>query len=563
MVSDRNSIIISAFFLLSSVEYLLVSGGHTPFPYVFVLCLIFQFVCIISMDCRPIYRVIITFLFILNFSSIFVVPQFGLYGWDSPQTYYLTAQLMSGKPPFQVIGTPLLHILSILVNEIIAVDIEVILKYLPLGLSAGIYMAVFLIIKKLSNSRMAVFGILSLGSLWFFVSFHTWAVKEALGFPLLLICIYILGYSNFRNWKIQMISMFLVPALAFSHHLSTLLLVLFICCSIFVRLLDREEQINFPRYISILVIISSIWTYIVVTPLLSGVYLAKTARQTILSLFFGTSVTAGTSSSSTQATAINPIQTIFQFQNDISMLKILWRGGVMHAPWFSGIKLSVLFIGVCLLFHLVIVVLTKKKIIVHQSTYFACLLSLVALFTLSLFADGIGGRRVIEISWVFSIPLLVSFSKSLCTEEYVKYALTVFVLLNILTFPVHVFSTTHAPDYYGGEQDFGYEKSDYTVRSWSGDHLSGKITSDIKYVRFWRADVNLESYSGGEYMDLNLTTNEDVYLFVSPSSQSMLLTSQGYTRSPPQYSAKTNLANIYSSGSVSDPEKNIYYYSSD
>ncbi|WP_192895443.1 hypothetical protein [Pelotomaculum sp. FP] len=149
-----------------------------------------------------------------------VVKAISEYGWPLPSAASVVERTRN------LAEWPLLHILTIIVSEIALMDSIVVAKYLPVVITSLTTIFFYLIIKNsYKDTVAALLGTLAFCSLFWHTFFHSLFIRETIAFMFFIMIIYIL--SKRQDLSTKIIFIVAIVAVAFSHHLTCFILILF------------------------------------------------------------------------------------------------------------------------------------------------------------------------------------------------------------------------------------------------------------------------------------------------------------------------------------------------
>lgn len=502
-------------------------------------------------------------LLFVSFSSVFTIIQFRLYGQDSYKTASIAAALLDAKA-LNEYPLPLYHVLARVVGLVFRLNLESGMKYLSLLLFGGLSVLAFQLYRTHFDVRSSLMATLGLTTLPWFVEFNSWAVKQALGLPLVVVGVFLL-IRHYRTSDPRYVILYAITLVAavFTHHLSAAL-VLFALVSLVVtravlrgagsgrarlhgRLLangvsERAYGMNSPPFFVLavlsVVIVSFYWVFFLRTPVDAILLpiLTRFSGRVSLSQFVGATVPI----------SYNTVQSHFRLE--WLQLKVAFVAGIM--------------VGVALLRTI------YDRFVKDVSEIFwgGLVLQLVGAYVISgLVGLSLGFLRIIMVSWIFVLPLFLS-----ALGEYDGRArrilFTAFIALNLFAFPLHAVSPSVNPDYDSSDLGYGYHQTDHQGGQWLqsyGDRGTGELETpgsttvavDVKHFGL----LNWYWASTNQYRSWVLFTDStqidgQYYVFVTPSARHFLKTghnSSTMTSNPPRLSTDTHYIRIYDSSDVS------------
>ena len=473
------------------------------------------------------------------FSSMFLIPQYHLFGFDSYVSLQNTQKLaISSVSIFDIHYTPLSYSLPLVFSEISKITLLRSVKYMPailLSLTGYLY---YTFVRLRYPKEKALLASIMLTTVPWHLNFRSWAVKEQLGLPLLLAALIILIiYIQRVNIRKQIIPvvLVLVISLTISHHFSTAVFILSVLTLIGVyavqtwmptRLSKPIVGSNTPIIsLNLIFIIMSLvlayWAFQYTVPLVAGL-------SPIID--FGPNI--GWEKKGEVVTK--------SYRSTLDWLRITWNTseyqiGAIGMPiaislayrWMNDGEFTDWFELFCGLLSVAFVI----------GIYLSTSTDLPITF-----------RRMLIWLWIPAIMMLVGIHHRVGLERMLYTVGILFVVLNVLSMPYHDLSAQTNPDWDAHEQSFGYQRSDFKTAQWIGEYGHDLVAYPSGYKGIFEI-------SGAETVDrVNasvLFLDEDVsniLLHVTDGSRKFLRA--GFHQpetNPPQYNNKTYLDLIYSS----------------
>ncbi|WP_337652585.1 hypothetical protein [Halomontanus rarus] len=489
-------------------------------------------------------------------SALFVIPQYRFYGWDSLDAYRFTIMIFQKDvTTTEVIPTPLLHIHVGMVQSVLGIPISIAVKYVPLAISTIGIIALCIFIYQRFSLQLTVLGGLFMSSVWFPTAFHVMSVKESLAIPILLLFL-VAVLRSYQDRRFFPLAFILLIAITFTHDMSAFFLVILTAIILLAEWIILGENLSIrstptifhgQRYGIMIFILSMI------VLLLHWVYFHQPPLFHFLSIFTEYSI-------SPEVTDINSDEPLLLFTSLRTKFQLLWRGGLIHFPQFSVISGQVLVTGGVILYYLISQI--KRKTLSSMSIRIRTnpiilisiggLLFFIVLAGVASFAGSVGPRRFVGYSWIFVVPILIGLFSWSAGQNHIQTIILMIIVINLLSFPVHVLSPTMHANYESGELGFGYEKSDYTTAEWLSTYGEQQVASDEKYTRlFKKYDIKLyPNFRLLWLVDDSYKEPPGVYIYQSNSYNEFLLTRAGWTRHPVELKENYGYNRVYNSGGV-------------
>lgn len=197
-------------------------------------------------------------IFYLLLHLVYQIGYFGFRGSDSYYDYNFLKSILSNEyfvlGSDHISGWPLLHLFSSAISMLTNIDSLLIAKFLPSFISSLIVISIYLLITNIYESkRVALFSCLLFGTIPQFVSFEAMYIREIFGIYFFILFILILFISKQRNdYRLKLLSLFLIPVILLSHHFSAFMLLIFltfyvISSTLIPYLYRRKITINFSK----------------------------------------------------------------------------------------------------------------------------------------------------------------------------------------------------------------------------------------------------------------------------------------------------------------------------
>lgn len=176
---------------------------------------------------------ILLLLFVVRFAVLYSVP--GLYGFDPYQemrisTFVLENGWNLSGPEYEIFRityiSPVIHFLASLLQLTTGLNLEAIVKWLPLAYSMGSVLLLFLIAKSFTrSSSSAVLVAFAFASLHMFLLFHALFVRESLAFVFFLgtVFTYVEGRRR-KDWRWVFAAVIFGLSTVLTHHMTSFLL---------------------------------------------------------------------------------------------------------------------------------------------------------------------------------------------------------------------------------------------------------------------------------------------------------------------------------------------------
>jgi len=199
---------------------------------------------------------IILFSVIINL--LYVGTHIGLYGHDPHWDFSVAENILKYGWPLptnlsertiQLSEWPLLHMFTVEASVLIKTNLMIVAKYLPVFINIVTIIFFYLISKKsYKNIRVALLATLLFSVLYWHTYYHTKYIRETLAFMELFAIIYIMMCS--KSLKLQIILIIFIISIAFSHHLTALILIIFLLVILLCKyMLSYLKQISiFKKY---------------------------------------------------------------------------------------------------------------------------------------------------------------------------------------------------------------------------------------------------------------------------------------------------------------------------
>lgn len=208
---------------------------------------------IVKFDGTLVSEVILLFEVIIMavaFLLMYAMPHAGLFSHDPHWDYSVVKAISEYNWPLPstspIVGRtrnlsewPLLHILTIILSEIVNMNSKDVAKYLPVFITSLTTIFFYLIIKILYKDVVAaLLGTLAFCSLYWHGFFHSLFIRETIAFMFFMLIIYIM--SKHKNFSIKLILIITTISVAFSHHLTSFILILFLFVLVIAKYLIRK-----------------------------------------------------------------------------------------------------------------------------------------------------------------------------------------------------------------------------------------------------------------------------------------------------------------------------------
>ncbi len=390
---------------------------------------------------------------------IYVVPHYGLFGWD-PETNVYVAKLISSygwtdaisKSFSIVVYWPILSIFSIISSSLLLIPIEIVAKWMPSVYSSSGAIFIYLISKNIFNKdKSALLSCLSLSTLTWYTEFHSWFVQEGIAYVFFLALLYIHTKKSLTvNMKI--ISLIFLFVLILSHHFTSLVFVLVIILFYIVQKINHKfTALGLEIFFITLGFVSiiSYWIFIAPFPFqfIVNIYVEFISNQNIPSLI-----------------GYVPLE-------NLPLRQIIIRyGNYLQVLIFGGISLYAAF------------VYKKSKIFGITTAMLIINIFLIFLYALSAFFPNIirlSPNRIFIYGWLFSYILSTSLYNTL-RNGISKIIITlcfIFIIFNIYSISPYIYSPAYEPSYQIHEFSFSHPLEEYKTVNWYEKYVIKK-----KYV---------------------------------------------------------------------------------
>lgn len=467
--------------------------------------------------------------------SIFVIPQYKLFGWDSYPSLLFASQIHhSSIPAIEVHTTPLAFIFPILFKYITNISLLESVKFLPLiliGITTSIY---YILIRSSYGSSLALFSAITLTSIPWHMNFRTWAVKEQLGVPLVLLGVTLLFLNQrSKDHKIVPVIILVTTVLAFTHHISSgifiLIAILLGAIKLFYNWAPRswsdifppERKIKYNVSIIIVTIIIAYWIFRYLLPIVAGL-------SPIIDI--GANIGYEGKSSSVVRT----------YSSIYTWFRVTW-GTSEFQLGLIGIPISL-----SLMYNMI-----KKNSIKYYDLVFVGLSMIVVVGMVAsiLTETPVSSQRLMIWLWLPSIPLFFVFLYRIRMKKLAYMVAIIFVFLNLMAFPFFEMSSQSEPDWNGGEMSYGFQKGDHTTAIWVSDYGTQQVAVSAGYEGLFEW-YNSQVLPREENRVLFLEDERpEVYMYITSGSREYLRA--GFhqpTTNPPKYDTNTDLDRVYSIG---------------
>lgn len=466
----------------------------------------------------------------LTLSSLYVLPRYGIYGWDSVRFFQITRKIVSDNSVATITGR-LAHIYSAQLYHVTGVKLDSAVKYTPFLLIAVFALALFILNRRAFGFRAAIVGTLAVSTFWWVTEFHTWAVKESLSLPLSLFCLYfVYRYMNSRRSHHLLAAMLLYSGVVISHS--------YLAFITFIAMITFEVASRLSDYFTFLepnsVISSSVSKTGILLPagiITATIYLVSMPGRVVgLLTVFQLPKARGA-----QGTIPEPI-----YRSLYTFLRQSWWG----SRW------QIAAIGSVFLLLWIVVLVKRRKLKFAETSWTGIVGALGALYFLSYFTDfGLTKTRVLNLAWVFLIPLIAGLLSRMQFRRAMYGLFTILIIVNLAFQPYHVAVGDVKPAFESGEEEFGYYKTDHRAAQWAGDYTTETVYSAEGYESFigiYGAEGSLGEPKPWIY---SLSSTPAGYIYITPREREYLRV-PSYTPStdPPRWDETVVLSRVYTTG---------------
>jgi len=475
--------------------------------------------------------------------SMFVIPQFGLYGQDSIGDFQIALKIAETlEYPVSLPPTPL----SFLTPDVYATVLEISLlsaaKYLPLlFLSIGT-LGFYVLVRSRSSQSMALLASLALVSVPWHMTFSSWFTKQMLGLPLVLFIIYILliyGRRNVTRCRVAPLLTILVSAVVLTHHLSTAGMLLIAIGSVVSRIMIGFIPTRLRRLVFtddwnvssivvafIFVIAITYWAFKYRLPIVAGI---------------SPIVEVGQIGNSGQSQSIPKV-----YHSFYEWVRVTWNTSQYQVILIGG--------GISVTLGYRLIALRER---ITRTEFVLGVFSLAFVSALYLAVNTqlpTTHSRMLQWLWLGALPLLVLSCERSQLKKIGIGILGIFIVLNLLTFPYYELSMNADPAWDAHEKGYGRYEPDHTAAEWLGEVGTLPVTySDRSGSVINLHAPALASKAQKQWMFLR-SDIPSYYVYVAPIDREFL--SAGApppTTHPPPYDRVNCLDKIYE-----NPNRAVY-----
>lgn len=425
---------------------------------------------------------------------MYVVPHYGLFGWDPEVNLYLSNFISSygwttSLLGFRYIGIhwPILNFLSLVSSILLNVQLLDVAKWFPSVYSSIGVIFIYLISKTIfNNDKSALLTCFLMSIISWYAEFHSWYVQESVGFVFMLSLLYLYFKQEFMNISskdivaYRLISIILLFTLIMSHHFSSFVFVgvmitFYITQKVYVHIENKSTPLNMIYPLLSIIALISYWIFIAPYPF-----------QRIVSIYVNLFL------KDTQPALNMYVPTIY-----LTLRQLIVRYG------------NYLFVAIFGIISLYSVNIQRK------SRNFGVFLSILVfnVFLVGLYLSSVIFPRIILLAttrifmygWLFSLVLSMSIFinlKGMSSKIFIAFCF-IFVIFNFYSISPYIYSTSYEPQYNIHEFSFSHPLKEYKAVEWYNQYHVGKNNAIA-------SGQNANELFAGSEVD-NIYTNVDLF----------------------------------------------------
>jgi len=434
------------------------------------------------------YLILIEILLIgFGINLMYIATHTGLYGHDPSWDYSVTENIIKFGWPLPIAISerirvlsewPALHFLTIMIKEISGIDLIMSAKYLPSLLSSITLLFYYLTAKKsYDDKKTALLASFIFAVLCWNTAYHSKYIRETLAFMDYFAILFII--ISHKNFSLRIILIIMTISLAFSHHLTCLMLILFLII------------IDTSKYFLSKLKVSFIRKYDYISNSLFG------ASQTALLFIFTCILTYWLYIG-------NFTFSFVKIAKDDLLMGLYGTYNVQHYATAGSFRMMSGFYG-NILFMIIFLVILGIRIIkdntannVNDIIYIICGLVMVAISYISTsLVPRIEFSRFIIFGFAI---LLISFANAAIKSKLVlKILFLIFCIFQIFLIPPYMYNNNYQPEYeYGSYREY-YLPAEYDATTWFIDN--------VKYPKQVAGDWTIYELLGSKQVNVDYQSN--------------------------------------------------------
>lgn len=396
---------------------------------------------------------------------MYVVPHYGLFGWDPEPNLYISNFVSSygwntSLLGFRYIGIhwPILSFFSLVSSILLNVQLLDIAKWFPSVYSSISVIFIYLISKTIfNNDKSALLSCFLMSTISWYAEFHSWYVQESIGFVFMLSLLYLFFKQEFASFSsnnimsYRLISIVLLFTLTMSHHFSSFALVVvvitfYIIRKVYVHIGNEHTYLNMTYPLLSIITLISYWIFIAPFPF-----------RRIVSIYLNLFTTDAV-----------PTSNIFVPTVYLTLRQLVIRYG------------GYLFIVIFGIISLYSVKLQRKSrnfgallSMVLFNVFLGCLYISSAIFPHIIF---LASNRILIYAWLFSLVLSMGIYvslKDISSKVFIAVCF-IFVIFNIYSISPYIYSISSEPQYNIHEFSFSHPLKEYKAVQWYNKYHVGK-----------------------------------------------------------------------------------------
>lgn len=501
--------------------------------------------------------------FVFHLIFVITVP-YGLFGRDVHSEYYVMKTIEEyGWPIPDGIGLlettkiyskwPMIHIIGLISSQILNVklfsvkdELTIMKIFPPIITSIIVPMTLYVLVKRIYNTQYNKVGLIvafSGSSLFYNLMFHTWFVRETLGYILFFQVIYFLISNNkYKRIAYLMLMIIYTVTLLLSHHLTYFLFIILVCVMMISSFVTQytKERLGLTKDKDTKVNAYLDWKTLVLFVIILFVSFISYLMYIGIPIFYGIVLSINALFSSSKYFII------VETQEDILRHYMILISRIFFATLFGSLMILELF---------------KKSrnilwnlIGVLWSTFNAFLVVISAILKKVLLVPV---PRLEAFTYpIILIPVTYTLYYNLKSKKFI-YILSVFIIFNLFLIPPYIYNPSTS-SYESGEASMRYNLTDYMViklfkgnEKVLGDCTVGEILGGLKQVEvnvdpyttidIWRGNLN-----GIHHYDLMVIRSEDFKVLYLKGGSKYKLSEEVFKK----YETSWILSKIYNNGNV-------------
>jgi len=453
-------------YLLYSSKGIVISALYFFIPLMSMICVIFIQLLQFKEGYNSGKILLLEIVFLgIGLSLAYSIPHIGLFGHDPHWDYSVVKAILERGWPLPNDGSilnrtlnlsewPMLHFLAIISYYVAKIDLMVVAKYLPIIINAFTILFIYLLTKEIFGEIMtALIVAFSFSFLFWQVFYHTLFIRESIAFLFFFAILFIM----FRKQKCEESVLFviLVIAVAFSHHMTSLMLILFTITLLLYRWINsylssqrffnKEDTLKIltqsktRNILIVLVFVISYWIYI-------GGFTLKVLDvlyDDILLKMYGT------------------YNLNLYFTKSSLRMMLGAYGNILFLLIFSVVILYVIFFTK-----------TSKKINIMFFALWGWLIIFTSYISTYLFPRIEFSRFIL-----FGYPFLLMSSASTVNffrAKILRFIFVSFAIFNLFLIPPYIYSKNYLPEYEYGKYREYYLSEEYQAMSWFKEYTYPK-----------------------------------------------------------------------------------------